>query len=246
LAVTFVRERHRPGWREWRAAAIVGALFFVFCHGVLAYAQQGMASGLAALLMATIPLWVPLLSWLRPAGHRPRGRTMVSIAVGFAGVAFLIATTHAPLAGPVDAFHVALVLFAAISWAIGTVASRELSLPASPVQAAGMELLVGGGILLAASAAMGELGAFDMAAVSGRSLLGLAYLILFGSLLAFSAYAFLLRASTPERAATYAYVNPVVAVFLGWALLGEPLTGTMLIAAAIILAAVAATVSEGS
>jgi drug/metabolite transporter (DMT)-like permease len=107
-----------------------------------------------------------------------------------------------------------------------------------------MELLAGGGLLLFASAAIGELDALDPAAVSGRSLWGLGYLILFGSLLAFSAYVFLLRASTPERVATYAYVNPVVAVVLGWLVLGEAVTGTMLIAALIILAAVAVTVGE--
>jgi drug/metabolite transporter (DMT)-like permease len=155
-------------------------------------------------------------------------------------------TKGAPLAEAVDMLHVAVLLLAAISWAVGTVVSRELPLPASPFQAAGMELVVGGGLLLIASTAFGELDVLDPTAVSVRSLLGLGYLILFGSLLAFTAYVFLLRARPPERVATYAYVNPVVAVALGWLLLGETVTGTMLIAALIILAAVAVTVRKAS
>jgi len=232
-----------PGWREWRAAAIVGTLFFALCHGTLAYAQQRVPPGLAALLMATMPLCVPLVSWLRPAGHRPSGRTMTGIGAGFTGVALLIMTRNAPVPGSVDVLHAGALLFASLSWAVGTVISRELPLPASPVQAAGMEFLVGGGLLFVASAAIGEFGGLDPAAVSVRSLLGLAYLILFGSLLAFSAYVFLLHASTPERVSTYAYMNPVVAVALGWLIFGEAVTGSMLIAALIILAAVAVTVS---
>jgi drug/metabolite transporter (DMT)-like permease len=246
FAIALARTNPWPGWREWRAAAIVGTLFFAFCHGTLAYAQQRVPPGLAALLMATMPLCVPLVSWLRPAGRRPSGRTMTGIGAGFAGVALLVLTREAPVAGPVDLLHAAALLFAALSWAVGTVVSRELPLPASPVQAAGMEFLVGGGLLLVASAAIGEFDRLDPAAVSVRSLLGLAYLILFGSLLAFSAYVFLLNASTPERVATYAYVNPVVAVVLGWVMFGEAVTGSVLLAAVIILAAVAVTVGERS
>jgi drug/metabolite transporter (DMT)-like permease len=231
-----------PGRRAWRAAATAGTLFFVLGHGGLAYAQQRVPPGLAALLMATVPLCVPLIAWLRPAGQRPTGRTVLALSVGFAGVALLLLSKECALAGPVSTFYLAALLFAAISWAIGIVVSRELALPASPVQAAGMELLVGGGLLLMGSAALGELDRLDAAAVSVRSLLGLGYLILFGSVLAFSAYVFLLDTSAPERVATHAYVNPVVAVALAWLLLGEAVTGTMLIAAVLILAAVAVTV----
>jgi drug/metabolite transporter (DMT)-like permease len=244
LAVAFARNRPWPGWRAWGAAGVVGTLFFAICHGALGYAQQRVPAGLAALLLATVPLWVPLVSWVRPGGRRPRGRTMAGIGLGFSGVAVLVMTKGAPLAEAVDMFHAAVLLLAAISWAVGTVVSRELPLPASPFQAAGMELVVGGGLLLIASTAFGELGVLDPTAVSVRSLLGLGYLIVFGSLLAFSAYVFLLRARPPERVATYAYVNPVVAVALGWLLLGEAVTANLLIAALIILAAVAVTVGE--
>jgi drug/metabolite transporter (DMT)-like permease len=244
LAVALARTSLWPGWREWRAAAVLGILFFALCHGALACAQPRVPPGLAALLMATMPLCVPLVSWLRSAGHRPSGRTLVSIAAGFAGMALLVMTTDAALAGPVDTFHVVALLWGALSWAVGTVVSRELPLPPSPIQAAGMELLVGGALLLAASAATGELGGLHPASVSMRSWLGLGYLILFGSLLAFSAYVFLLHASTPERVATYAYVNPVVAVVLGRLIFGEAVTGSMLIAALMILAAVAVTIAE--
>jgi drug/metabolite transporter (DMT)-like permease len=242
LAVALARAYPWPARREWRAASIAGVLFFVICHGALAYAQQRVPPGLAALLMATVPLFVPLVSWLRPGGQLPSPGTIAGIGGGFAGVALLIMTRNDPLADRLDMFHVALLLLAALSWAVATIVSRELPLPASPFQAAGMELLIGGVFLLVASAALGEFEALNPATVSERSLLGLGYLILFSSLLAFCAYVFLLRTSTPERVATYAYVNPVVAVLLGWLLLGEQLTATMLIAALIILGAVAATV----
>jgi drug/metabolite transporter (DMT)-like permease len=246
FAVALARPYPWPGWRQWKAAATAGTLFFVLGHGALAYAQQRVPAGLAALLMATVPLCVPLISWARPAGERPSGRTILSIGVGFTGVAFLMMTIPGALAGPVDIFHVAALLFAAIAWAVGMVVSRELALPASPIQTAGMELLVGGALLLIASAAIGEFDLLDTASVSVRSLVGLGYLILFGSVLAFSAYVFLLHASAPERVATHAYVNPVVTVALGWLLLGEAVTGTMLVAAVLILAAVAVTVVDHS
>jgi drug/metabolite transporter (DMT)-like permease len=246
LAVSLVRAYPWPRWREWRAASIAGILFFLLCHGTLGYAQQRVPPGLAALLMASVPLWVPLISWLHPGGKPPRPQTIAGIGAGFTGVALLILTRDAPVPGPVDIFHIALLLVGALSWAVGTVVSRGLPLPASPFQAAGMELLVGGVLLFVASAALGEFKVLDLASVSERSLFGLGYLILFGSLLAFSAYVFLLRTSTPEHTATYAYVNPVVAVMLGWLLLGETITATMLIAALIILAAVAVTVGERS
>jgi drug/metabolite transporter (DMT)-like permease len=233
-----------PTRREWYSAVVLGTLFFVFCHGVLAVAQQRVPSGLAALLMATIPLWVPLVGRIGARGQVPRARTVAAIGIGFIGVTILLVQTRGILWGGADGFYVLALLLAALSWATGTVASRVLVLPASPVQAAGMELLVGGGILLAVSTASGELAQLSAATVSARSLVGFGYLTLFGSVVGFSVYTWLLGVTTPDRVATCAYVNPVVAVFLGAIFLGEPLTASTMIAAAIIVGTVAVTVSD--
>jgi drug/metabolite transporter (DMT)-like permease len=226
----------RPSRAQWRGALVVGSLFFVGCHGVLAMAQRAVPSGVAALLLATIPLWVPLLSWLQ--GSRPAARTLGTLAIGFAGVALLIGASRGYATDGLRPLPVIALLLSALSWAVGSVLSRVIALPRSVVQAAGMELLLGGAILLAAAALTGELAAFELADVSLRSLLGLGWLILFGSVLGFTLFAWLLRIAPPERVSTYAYVNPVIALGLGWWLLDEPTSRITLLASAIILAAV--------
>ena len=176
------------------------------------------------------------------AGELPTARTASAVGIGFVGVAFLIAGTRGILWSGADAFSVVLLLIAALSWAIGTVVSRALAPPASPVKAAGMELLVGGGILLAASAAAGELAQLSANGILARSLAALVYLIILGSVVGFSVYTWLLGVTTPNRIATYAYVNPIVAVLLGALFLGEPLTANTIVAATIILGSIAVTV----
>jgi drug/metabolite transporter (DMT)-like permease len=233
-----------PTMREWRNAAVLGTLFFVFCHGGLAIAQQRLPSGLAALLMATIPLWVPLLGRMGTTGRLPNARTFAAIGMGFLGVTLLLSETLGILWGRADGFYVLVLLLGALSWAAGTVASPALALPGSPAQAAGMELLVGGGILLAVSTASGDLAQLGDATLSARSLVGLCYLTLIGSVVGFSIYTWLLRVTTPDRVATCAYVNPIVAVLLGAIFLGEPLTALSMIAVTIIVGAVAVTVSD--
>jgi drug/metabolite transporter (DMT)-like permease len=237
----------RPTRAQWRGALLVGALFFVGCHGVMAYAQRSVPSGLAALVMATLPLWVPLLAWLR--GDRPSARTLTALVVGFAGVALLIAVSRGLAPGDLTTDGLALLpvialLGAALSWALGSVLSRTVALPASLTQAAGMELLLGGALLVVLGLAGGEASGVDVPAISLRSLLGLAWLTLGGSVVAFTIYGWLLRVVSPERVATYAYVNPIVAVALGAALLGETVTPGMLAASAIILAAVVVTLTD--
>jgi drug/metabolite transporter (DMT)-like permease len=244
VLAAFAGGRPWPTGREWRGAAVVGTLLFVFCHGVLAVAQQHVPSGMAALLMATIPLWVPLVDGMR-ARHLPRVRPVLAIAAGFFGVTILLLEARG-LRGTANVLSVLALLLGALSWAVGTVASRTLALPASPVQAAGVELLVGGAIVLVASLASGELAQLGAASVSARSLAALGYLTLFGSVLGFSAYNWLLGVTTPECVVTCAYVNPVVAVLLGAIFLGEPLSVGILFAATIILGSVAMTVLDGS
>jgi drug/metabolite transporter (DMT)-like permease len=244
LGLGLVRERDLawPTRREWGGALVIGTLLFVGCHGVLAYAEEKVPSGLAALCLATIPLFVPLLAWALPDGRPPSRRSAGAFVVGFAGVALLVASqgTGGGL-HPADAL---LLVGSALSWAAGTVATRVVAVPRSPVLGAAMPLLAGGLILTVIAAGSGELSSLHPADVSGRSLGGLAYLVVFGTVLTFSAYVWLLRAVAPARVATYAFVNPAVAVVLGWAVAGESLTAGAVVASAVIVAAVAVAVSE--
>jgi drug/metabolite transporter (DMT)-like permease len=171
---------------------------------------------------------------------RPHGIVILGLALGLGGLAVLVAPGRvAGVASHVDPLGAAALLSAALFWAIGSLYSRKAALPSSTLLATAMEMTAGGLILLATAALAGEWRGFSLAAVSGRSFLALAYLIVAGSLLGFTAYIFLLGATTPARVSTYAYVNPVVAMVLGWAILGETLTLRTFVAATIIVAAVA-------
>jgi drug/metabolite transporter (DMT)-like permease len=231
-----------PRAAEWRGAALVGLLFFVGCHGVMAWAQRSVPTGFAALMLATVPLWVPLIELAH--GERPSGRMIAALAVGFVSVGWLIGAGHDVALDRLPAPAVIALLAAALSWALGSVVSRVVALPTSVTLAAGLELLSGGVALLIGSALGGGFADFDPAAVSARSAGGLAWLILVGSVLTFTVYGWLLRMVRPERVATYAYVNPVVALALGWLVLGEPAGAHELAASALILAAVGVALAE--
>jgi drug/metabolite transporter (DMT)-like permease len=231
-----------PTRAHWWSALIVGALYFVGCHGLMAHAQQSVPSGIAALLMATLPLWVPLIGWLR--GKRPAARTIAALMVGFAGVALLIAASRGLGSGGLAPLPVLALLVGAASWALGSVLSRTRALPESPTLGAGMALLLGGAMLVALGIGGGEVASVDVDTVSLRSLLGLAWLTLGGSVVAFAIYNWLLRATSPERAATYAYVSPVGAVVLGALVRDEVVTAPMLAASALILAAVVVALTD--
>ncbi len=244
LVLGLIRERD-PDWptrREWGGALVIGTLLFVGCHGVLAYAEERVPSGIAALCLATIPLFVPLLAWALPDGRPPSRRRAGAFVVGFAGVALLVASQGT--GGGLHATDAALLVGSALSWAAGTVATRVVPVPRSPVLGAAMPLLAGGIILVLVAAGSGELSSLHVNDVSGRSIAGLAYLVVFGTVLTFSAYVWLLRVVAPARVATYAFVNPAVAVVLGWAVAGESLTAGAVVASAVIVAAVAVAVSE--
>jgi drug/metabolite transporter (DMT)-like permease len=243
LALAFVQSRGaRPTWRELGGAAVAGTCFFVGCHGLLAYAERTVPSGMAALCLATIPLFVPLLVWGSPLGGRPTLRATGALLVGFAGVAMLVASQGAT--GGLAASDAALLLFTALSWAVGTVATRVLPVPASPAMSGGAALMAGAVLLIPISAAAGEFGRFSAGDVSARSLGGLIYLVIAGTVLTFSSYMWLLTHVPPARVATYAFVNPAVAVLLGWAIAGEGLSLGALLATAVIMAAVAVVVTE--
>jgi drug/metabolite transporter (DMT)-like permease len=226
-----------PSARTWVRAALCGVLFFVGCHGVLADAQQRVPSRLAAVLLATIPLWLMLLQALFPGSERPAWTTTAFLVPGVAGVA-LIAWREASTSA-VHAGDVLLLLGAALSWAVGTLISERAPKAFLPVALSGLELLAGGFALLALSAVRGELGGFELSQVSAVSAAGWAYLTLLGTVVAFAAYIWLLKQVSPTLVATYTFVNPIIAVLLGWAVLGETPTAWTVAGAAVVIASVA-------
>ncbi len=223
---------------HWRSAAIVGGLMLLGGNGGVTWAEQSVPSGLAALLIGTVPLWMVILEAMRPGGTRPTGRMGVGLALGLAGIFLLVGPVNLAGGEGVDPVGAGVLLVAALSWAGGSLYSRQAQLPAAPLLGTAMEMLAGGALLLLVGGLSGEWARLDLAAVSPRSLLALGYLVLFGSLLGFTAYLWLLRNTTPARASTYAYINPMIAVLLGWAVLDELLTWQTLLGAAVVVSAV--------
>lgn len=232
-------EAARPNAAQWRATAIVGVLLLMGGNGLVVWAEQRVPSGVAALVVGIVPCFMVLIDWLRPGGVRPTARIVAGLALGLVGLVWLVGPDAVMGGGRVDLIGTLALVCASLSWAIGSIYSRHASMPSSPFLSTAMQMLAGAGALLVLSILLGEPARFDADAVSARSVLGLIYLIVLGSIVAFSAYVWLLRVSTPARVSTYAYVNPVVAVFLGWALADEALTARMLIAAAVIVSGVA-------
>lgn len=241
---TRLRGGARPTRANWRAAAIVGILLLLGGNGIVAWSEQLVPSGLAALLVSTTPLWMALIDWLRPGGMRPSLAVGIGLALGFLGVLLLIgpdifaggATLSAT--GPLAIISLIAVPLASLSWASGSIYSRGAKMPASPALGTAMEMLAGGAAMLIVSFFAGEPARVHLQLITSRSVLGFLYLVVFGSLIAYSAYTWLLRTTPLSLTSTYAYVNPVVAVFLGWAFNGEHLTPLTMIAAAVIVAAV--------
>src|SRR6266545_2043800 len=224
-----------PSGFHWRNAAIVGCLLLGVGNGGVNWAEQKVASSLAALLIAITPLWFVLLDWLRPRGTRPGLQTMLGIVVGFAGVAMLVGGGNGLRQNAVELTAVAALMIASIAWASGSLYARYTPKPDSSLMAGAMQMLTGGAVLLGVGLISGEGARFDGSGISSRSAWAFAYLTIVGSLIGFTAFSWLLKVSTPARISTYAYVNPVIAVFLGWALGGETLTPRILWAAAVIV-----------
>jgi drug/metabolite transporter (DMT)-like permease len=228
----------QPTLAHWRSAALIGGLLLVGGNGGVVWAEQYVSSGIAALLVSMVPLWMVLFRWMQPGGERPVARVWGGVALGFVGLALLIRPWESSGQGHISLLGVGALVLGCVSWAWGSIHSRRVSLPDSPTMATGLEMLCGGAMLLLVGVFAGEPAKLDLAAVSGRSLLALLYLITFGALVGFTAYIWLLRVANPVLVSTYAYVNPVVAVLLGWLILGEPVTGKTLAAAAVIIAGV--------
>lgn len=227
-----------PTRGQWGRAAVAGSLMLVAGNGCVTWAEQSVPSGIAALLVASEPFWLVLIAWGFFGGRRPGVRTALGLVTGLLGVGLLVAPEGGSTGGPMLAGAVAI-LFAAFTWAIGSLFLRTADLPASAPLSAGMQMLAGGAILVALGALKGEAAGFDPAAVAAPSLLAWLYLIVFGSIVAFNAYGYLIATTTPARLSTYAYVNPVVAVLLGSLIGGEPIAPTGWVAMVVIVASVA-------
>ncbi len=225
-----------PSLAEWRTALILGALLLLIGNGGVTVAEQRVTSGVAALLVTTEPLWLVLLAWTTRGGRAPRLLELAGLATGFAGVALLVApwsgNTH------VDMLGAGLVVAAAFSWAAGSIYSTGAPQARPRTMANGLTMFAGGLLQMTTGLALGEGSQLHWNSVSLTSVAALAYLAVFGSLLAFSAYTYLLTHTTPAKASSYAFVNPVVAVLLGWAVAGEPVGMRSLLAMAAIVGGV--------
>lgn len=242
LLYGFMRWRGEPAptRRGWGHALLIGLCLLTVGNGGVTLGEQYVSSGLTALLVAIVPLFLAVLGWLSGISARPTPRVALGLVLGMAGV-YLVARTpgasHVALPGH-ENLGLGLILVAALLWAVGSLYAKKHQPASSPFLAGGMQMLCGGLIMLVIGVARGETQGFELAAVTTQSWLAYAYLVTLGSIVAFSAYIWLLRAVEPALAGTNSFVNPVVAVLLGWALAGEQLSAPMLGGAALIIVAV--------
>jgi drug/metabolite transporter (DMT)-like permease len=226
-----------PTVGQWRAAAIVGGFLLLGGNATVAWAEQQVPSGLAAVLIAVAPIWMVTFEWLR-GGSRPGKRVVAGLLLGLAGIGLLVSHSG-DSSTQVNLIGAAMLVLASASWAWGSVISKSLALPKSLVLATSMEMVAGGVLILLAAVASGQLARFHPSLVSADAVLAWLFLVVFGSLIGFTAFIWLLGVTSIAKAGTYAYVNPIVAVFLGWVILDEPVTGRTVIAALVILLGVA-------
>jgi drug/metabolite transporter (DMT)-like permease len=228
-----------PTKSNWKATAIVGTLLLLGGNGLVALAEKTVPSGIAALMISTSPFWLVLFESFRAGGTKPNWQSILGLIIGFSGVFILIGPAEITGTGQkFDTFGVILLLFAPLLWSLGSIYARGADMPKSTLMSTGMQMLTGAVSLFIVSALAGELNGFSFAQVSMRSWWGLIYLITFGSLVGFVAYGWLLHNAPISLTSTYAYVNPVVAVFLGWLLADEELNARIAIASAIIIGSV--------
>jgi drug/metabolite transporter (DMT)-like permease len=233
------RGAQKPTRLHWRNAVIAGGFLLLGGNGAVMWAEQVVPSGLTALLVSILPFWLVIIEWVRPPRRRPNVAVLIGLVLGFVGIVVLVGPSDLGGHGNVSPVGAMVLMLGSLSWAIGSFWSRDAQLPESGILTTGMEMLGGGALLLVVGAFTREFSHLDVHAVSRASATGLVYLIVFGSLLGFTAYIWLLDKVTPARLGTYAYVNPVVAVLLGWAIAGEVLSIRTGIAAAIVICAVA-------
>jgi drug/metabolite transporter (DMT)-like permease len=224
---------------DWRTGLVGGLLLLLGGNGGLVWAEQHVPSGIAALLVAMVPLWMVLLDWMRPTGSRPPGRVFAGLVLGLAGLTLLVGAEALQGHRELDISGAVVLVLASLSWAAGSLYTKHAPRASSGLNGAATQMIAGGVLLVLAAAFAGELTQTSLGHASSRSILSFLYLVTFGSLIGFTAYVYLLAHTSAAKAATYAYVNPVVAVLLGWTFANEPVTSRTLLAAAVILAGVA-------
>ncbi|MCK9425193.1 MAG: EamA family transporter [Ignavibacteriaceae bacterium] len=219
----------------WKDAFIIGGALLLGGNGGVVWAEQYVPSGLTALIVATVPIWMVLFDWLHPHGNKPTWKIIIGLVLGFAGLLIMISPTTILSGEKVNLYGAGALLFATCSWAAGSVYSRRADLPKSKFLTVAMEMFAGGILLLLAGTIFGEWNNFHIASLSTQSITAFFYLIAFGSVIGFTSYIWLLDAVGPARASTYAYVNPVIAVLLGWLIGGEEITSRIFFAAFFII-----------
>ena len=227
-----------PTARQWRDSAITGTFLLLGGNGLVVWAEQYIPSGVAALIIGVTPVFMVLAEWSWPGGKRPTAMTTVGLLLGFVGVAWLAAPWESATSGGLNLGGVCALVAACCFWSFGSIFSRNVKNPAAPFMASASQMLGGGLALGIVALARGEFARVDLAHISANSWAAFIYLVAIGSLVGFSTFVWLIKHSTPARVATYAYVNPVVAVFLGWLILREPIGPRTLLSAAIIVTAV--------
>lgn len=237
-SVLLLRGAVWPTARQWRDNVVVGLFLLLGGNGLVVWAEQFIPSGVAALLIGIGPLFIVLIEWAWPGGTRPSAITIAALLIGLFGVAWLAAPWESASTGGLHVGGVIALIMACALWSLGSIISRHAKSGAPPLVAASVQMLGGGAGLTLAGLLHSDFARVDLGAITSHAWISFIYLILFGSLVGYSAFAFLLKHSQPARVATFAYVNPVVAVFLGWLFLDEPITTRTLVASAIIIAAV--------
>ncbi len=237
LWMLFKGERN-PSAKEWGSAVLLATLIFVGDYGLLFWAEQRVPSGITAVMMATIPAFMALAEIIFLRTQRLTLRLGIALAIGFCGVAVLMLRSLNLGGEPIDRAGALALIVAAVNWSIASALARKLPLPQAKTMSSGAQMLAGGVLLAIVAAMRGEFAGFHPAAVSGRAWLALLYLIVAGSIVGFTAYVWLLHHYSPTKVGTYAYVNPVVAVLLGYFAGGEPLGERTIVGSACVLASV--------
>jgi drug/metabolite transporter (DMT)-like permease len=236
-----------PSARDWRSAAVTGVLMLGLGNGAVVWSEQSVPSGVVALIVSTVPIWIVLMDWLRPHGVRPRLPVFAGLALGLVGMVILIGPKAIVGEGHVDELGAFVLLIGSLGWAFGTILSKGSKRSGSPLVYSALQMIAAAVAMTITSFAFGEPAAFSLANVSLKSVLSWIYLFSAGSIIGYTAYIYLLGVVSAAKASTYAYVNPIIAVVLGWAFANEPIGGRTIVAAVVILAGVAIiTVTQGS
>lgn len=228
-----------PKASQWKDQAVIGIFLLLGGNAVVSWSEQRTPSGITSLILGASPLIVVLLDWVRPKGRRPTAGLVAGVAVGIFGIALLLGPDAIPAGYRPPPIYIIALFLSSISWWTGSLYSKHVATSMSLLMASAMQMLCGCACMLLTALILGEERGFHFASVSSRSWMAFGYLVVAGSIVAFPVYVWLLEHSTPSKVSTYAYVNPVVAVILGWAVLGEPLNLRILLASAVIIGAVA-------